>query len=132
MKRLLEETCAKVSKRKRKKLAEKEYANLQKRYRNILTCGISELPVRPERPSGKRGRLAQSDAQNLWDRMYEHEYAVLRIVDAYFKGLVSLAVMCMQGLDNFQSRTVHDSIENALAIASCVYQTFLPELGQML
>ncbi|MFK7892402.1 MAG: IS66 family transposase [Granulosicoccus sp.] len=77
MKRLLKETCAKVSARKRKKLTEKEYANLQKRYRNILTRGISELPARPERPSGKRGRLAQSDAQNLWDRLYEHEYAVL-------------------------------------------------------
>ena len=77
MKKLLKETCVKVSKRKRKKLTEKEYANLQKRYRNILTRGIKELPARPERPSGKRGRLAQSDAQNLWDRMYEHEYAVL-------------------------------------------------------
>jgi cytochrome c2 len=77
MKRLLKETCVQVSQRKRKKLTEKEYANLQKRYRNILTRGISELPARPERPSGKRGRLAQSDAQNLWDRLSEHEYAVL-------------------------------------------------------
>ena len=77
MKRLLSETCALVSSRKRKKLTEQEYANLQKRYRNILTRGEKELPVRPERPSGKRGRLAQSEAQNLWDRMYEHEYAVL-------------------------------------------------------
>ena len=75
--KLLKETCAKVSKRKRKKLTENEYANLQKRYRNILTRGISELPARPERPRGKRSRLAQSNAQNLWDRMYEHEYAVL-------------------------------------------------------
>lgn len=45
MKRLLKETCAKVWKRKRKKLTENEYANLQKRYRNILTRGISELPA---------------------------------------------------------------------------------------
>ncbi len=77
MKRLLKETCAKVSARKRKKLTENEYANLQKRYRNILTRGVSELPALPERPSGKRGRLAQSDAQNPWDRMYELEYAAL-------------------------------------------------------
>ena len=55
MKRLLKETCAKVSKRKRKKLTKNEYANLQKHYRNILIRGISELPARPERPSGKRG-----------------------------------------------------------------------------
>jgi transposase len=77
MKRLLQETCATVSDRKRKKLTSAEYANLQKRYRNILTRGIDQLPARPERPSGKRGRLAQCDAQNLWDRLYEHEYAVL-------------------------------------------------------
>lgn len=77
MKRLLQETCSIVSKRQSKKLTEKEYANLQKRYRNILTRGTSELPERPERPSGKRGRLAQCDAQNLWDRLYEHEFAVL-------------------------------------------------------
>ena len=77
MKRLLQETCSKVSKRESKKLTDKEYANLQKRYRNILTRGISELPERPERPSGKRGRLAQCDAQNLWDRLHQHEYAVL-------------------------------------------------------
>ncbi len=77
MKRLLQETCSKVSKRESKRLTDKEYANLQKRYRNLLTRGISELPERPERPSGKRGRLAQCDAQNLWDRLFEHEYAVL-------------------------------------------------------
>jgi transposase len=77
MKRLLQETCSMVSKRESKKLTDNEYANLQKRYRNILTRGMSELPERPERPSGKRGRLAQCDAQNLWDRLYEHEYAVL-------------------------------------------------------
>ena len=77
MKQLLKQSCAKVSKRKRKKLTEQEYANLQKRSKNILTRGISELPARPERPSGERGRQAQSEAQHLWDRLYEHEYAVL-------------------------------------------------------
>lgn len=77
MKRLLKQTCATVSDRKDKMLTEDEYANLQKRYRSILTRGISELPARPVRPSGKRGRLAQSDAQNLWDRMKQHEEAVL-------------------------------------------------------
>ncbi len=73
MKRLLKETCTKVSSRKRNKLTEKENANLQRRYRKILMRGISELAARPERPSGKRGRLAQSDVQNLWDQLYEHE-----------------------------------------------------------
>jgi len=77
MKRLLKQSCAEVSDRKTRKLKPAEYANLQKRYRNILTRGSAELPPRPIRPSGKRGRLAQSDAQNLWDRMKEQEQAVL-------------------------------------------------------
>ena len=38
------------------------YANLQKRYRNILTWGKKELPIIPPKPSGKRGKLAKSDA----------------------------------------------------------------------
>lgn len=77
MKRLLQQTCATVSERKRKRLTPVEYAKLQKRYRNILTRGQAELPPRPVRPSGQRGRLAQSDSQNLWDRLKEHESAVL-------------------------------------------------------
>ena len=77
MKRLLKETCAEVSSRESKQLEADEYLNLQKRYRNILTRGSAELPARPVRPSGKRGRLAQSDAQNLWDRLKTHEQAVL-------------------------------------------------------
>ncbi len=78
MKRLLKETCAKVSKRKEKRLTDKELANLQKRYRNILTRGEKELPPIPARPSGKRGKLAKSDAHNLWERFKKYESAVLR------------------------------------------------------
>jgi rubrerythrin len=77
MKRLLQETCKKVSERKEKRLSDKELANLQKRYRNILTRGEKELPVIPPRPSGKRGKLAKSDAHNLWERLKKHEAAVL-------------------------------------------------------
>ncbi len=77
LKRLLQETCQKVGKRKRKKLSEREYANLQKRYRNILTRGSKELPPVPERVSGQRGRIAKSDAHNLWERLYEYEASVL-------------------------------------------------------
>ena len=77
MKRLLQETCKKVSERKEKRLSDKELANLQKRYRNILTRGKKELPVIPPRPSGKRGKLAKSDAHNLWERLKKHEVAVL-------------------------------------------------------
>jgi transposase len=77
MKRLLQAACALVAKRKRKKLTPSEYKNLQKRYRNILTRGEKELPTIPPRQQGKRGRVAKSDAHNLWERMKQHEEAVL-------------------------------------------------------
>ncbi len=77
MKELLLETCKKVTKRKKKKLSEKEYANLQKRYRNILTRGEKELPAVPPKPNGKRGAMAKSDAHNLWERLKEYESSVL-------------------------------------------------------
>lgn len=77
MKILLLETCKKVSKRTNKKLSKKKYANLQKRYRNIITRGESELPVIPPKPNGKRGTMAKSDAHNLWERLRDHESAVL-------------------------------------------------------
>lgn len=77
MKRLLQETCRKVSARKRKRLTANEYMNLQKRYRNILTRGEKALPVIPEKPSGQRGKMAKSAAHNLWERLKEHEQAVL-------------------------------------------------------
>jgi hypothetical protein len=77
MKRLLKETCKKVSTRKRKKLTAREYSDLQKRYRNIITRGEKELPAIPEKPSGQRGKMAKSDAHNLWERLKVYEEAVL-------------------------------------------------------
>ena len=59
-KRLLQETCAKVSKSEGKRLTDQELANLHKRYRNILTRGANELPPIPPKPSGKRGKIAKS------------------------------------------------------------------------
>ena len=77
MKRLLRESCATVSRRESRMLTQPEYANLQKRYRTILTRASKELPPIPERVSGKRGRIAKSDAHNLWERLRDHEAAVL-------------------------------------------------------
>eukprot|EP01008_Symbiontida_sp_HLA12_P002017 NODE_32_length_1833_cov_10.850292_g30_i0.p1 GENE.NODE_32_length_1833_cov_10.850292_g30_i0~~NODE_32_length_1833_cov_10.850292_g30_i0.p1 ORF type:complete len:486 (+),score=87.80 NODE_32_length_1833_cov_10.850292_g30_i0:329-1786(+) len=77
MKNLLQETCRIVARRKEKCLTDKEYANLQKRYRNILTRGDKELPEIPPKPKGKRGKMAKSDAHNLWDRLKKYETAVL-------------------------------------------------------
>ena len=76
-KRLLQQTCCLVAKRKRKKLTQGEYKNLQKRYRTILPRGEKELPPIPPRQNGKRGRIAKSDAHNLWERLQQHEAAVL-------------------------------------------------------
>ena len=77
MKHLLQETCKEVSKSTEKRLNDKALANLQKRYRNILTRAEKELPVSLPKPNGKRGRLAKSDAHNLWERLKIHEAAVL-------------------------------------------------------
>ena len=77
MKRLLRETCVEVANRESKMLTPEEYANLQKRYRNILTRGEKELPPIPARQNGKRGRIAKTDAHNLWERLKDYETAVL-------------------------------------------------------
>jgi len=77
MKRLLQETCKEVSKSTEKRLSDKAFVNLQERYRNILTRAEKELPVIPPKSSGKRGKLAKSDAHNLWERLKIHEAAVL-------------------------------------------------------
>uniref|UniRef100_UPI0026072862 IS66 family transposase n=1 Tax=Acidiferrobacter sp. TaxID=1872107 RepID=UPI0026072862 len=39
--------------------------------------GAQELPPIPARHNGQRGRVAKSDAHNLWERLKEHEGAVL-------------------------------------------------------
>lgn len=77
IKRLLQENCAIVAKRESKQLTVKEYKNLQKRYRNILTRGEKELPPIPPKQNGKRGKVAKSDAHNLWERLKNYESAVL-------------------------------------------------------
>ena len=78
MKRLLLHACHEVAKRDEKILSESEYKAVQKRYRTILTQGERELPPIPLRRKGQRGRVAKSDAHNLWERMKKYENAVLR------------------------------------------------------
>lgn len=63
--------------RTEKCLSDEAFVKLQKRYRNILTRGKKELPVIPSKSSFKRGKLAKSDAHNLWKRLKIHETAVL-------------------------------------------------------
>ena len=77
MKRLLVHTCHEVAQRDDKTLSERESKAVQKRYRTILTQGERELPPIPPRQKGQRGRVAKSDAHNLWERMKKYESAVL-------------------------------------------------------
>ena len=77
MKRLLLHACHEVAKRDEKTLTESQYKAVQKRYRTILTQGERELPPIPLRQKGQRGRVAKSDAHNLWERMKKYEKAVL-------------------------------------------------------
>ena len=77
IKHLLQENCKIIAKRESKQLTDKEYSNLQKRYRNILTRGEKELPPIPPKQNGKRGKVAKSDAHNLWERLKKYESAVL-------------------------------------------------------
>lgn len=77
MKRLLQNTCRIISKRKSKKLNATEYAKLQKRYRTIITKGEKSMPPLPTRENGKRGKIAKSDAHNLLERLKKHETGVL-------------------------------------------------------
>lgn len=77
MKRLLKDAALAISQTPDKRLDDQQLARLQKRYRAILTRGEKELPPVPPRPTGKRGRLAKSEAHNLWERLKRHEAAVL-------------------------------------------------------
>ena len=77
MKRLLQKTAVTVSQRKNKCFTRVEYRALCRRYRNILKRGEKELPPIPPRQNGKRGRIAKSDAHNLWERMKKYEMAIL-------------------------------------------------------
>ncbi len=77
MKALLKNACHTVNRRKRKKLMKKEFAALKLAYGEIISHGEKELPPIPEKPPGRRGKMAKSDAHNLWERMKVHETAVL-------------------------------------------------------
>jgi len=77
MKRLLKHVSRVVSARKNKKLTLKEYKKLIKLYQKILAKAIKEMPEIPVKPNGKRGRVAKSEAHNLWQRLHDHRRSVL-------------------------------------------------------
>jgi transposase len=77
MKHLLLEIRTQVANSLHKCLSADDYLKLTKRYRVILARGAKELPPIPPRQEGKRGRVAKSDAHNLWERFVRYEAAVL-------------------------------------------------------
>lgn len=77
LKQLLQEACQQVTKSQHKRLSQRQYARLQRRYRNILTRGESEMPPIMKKSTGRRGRIAKSEAHNLLERLIKHEAAVL-------------------------------------------------------
>ena len=77
LKKLLQEAIELVNKKKSRVLSKQEFKSLQRRYRNILTRALSELPKFPKDNGGKKGRPKHTDAQNLWLRLDEYESAVL-------------------------------------------------------
>ena len=79
MHKLLREACREVAKSENKVLSEKQFKAIRKRYRTILAQGRKELPEPPPR-TGRRGRIARSDAENLLAALKKHETEVLRFV----------------------------------------------------
>lgn len=77
MKRLLQKICKMVSRRKDKCLTAAEYLKLQRLYQKILAAGEKELPPIPEKTTKRRGKVAKSDAHNLWERLKKYEVSVL-------------------------------------------------------
>ena len=46
-------------------------------YRKIITVGEKELPVIPEKTTKRRGKVAKSDAHDVWERLKKYEASVL-------------------------------------------------------
>lgn len=77
MKRLLQRVCKMVSRRKEKCLTANEHLKLQHLYKKILLAGKKELPPIPEKTTKRGGKVAKSDAHNLWERLDKYETSVL-------------------------------------------------------
>lgn len=77
MRRLLKTACKMVSQEKFKRLSKKKYIQLERIYQNIIEMGEKELPPVLQKTTKRRGKIAKSDAHNLFERFKKHESAVL-------------------------------------------------------
>ena len=66
-----------VSQHENKCLSETSYLKLLRLYKQIIDAGNKELPPLPEKTTGKRGKIAKSDAHNLWERLAQYQNSVL-------------------------------------------------------
>lgn len=77
MKRLLQRACKMVTNADEKSMDAQGYEKLQKIYKKILMRAEKEMPPVLSKPYGRRGRVAKSDAHNLWERLQQYEDSVL-------------------------------------------------------
>ncbi len=77
MKRLLQRSCKIVTNADEKCLNTQCYEKLQRIYKKILAHGESDMPPILSKPYGRRGRVAKSDAHNLWERLQQYEASIL-------------------------------------------------------
>lgn len=66
-------------------LPSEQLANFRKRYDQILTAGLAANPPcqRTQEQRGKRGRIKQTPAKNLLDRLRDHPNMVLAFMDDF-------------------------------------------------
>ena len=75
---LLLKTCRQVRDHPDKALGEPDCKALRTRCRTLLTQAKRELPQPPPRQTQRRGRIAQSDAENLHEAFAKYETEALR------------------------------------------------------
>ena len=88
MKKLLLQASREVAKSDGKVLTNARFKSVRKQYRTILTQGKKELPAPLER-TGKRGKVAQTDAQNLHDAFVKYENEILRFTRNPYVGFTT-------------------------------------------
>ena len=77
MMKLLLKANREVSKSEDKVLTDARFKVVRKQYRTILTDGKKQLPA-PLQRTGQRGKVAQTDEQNLHDAFDKYEHEILR------------------------------------------------------
>jgi transposase len=77
MRRLLRRACKMVSESEDKSLSSEMNIKLIRIYEKILQDASKELPPIPAKADARRGKIAKSDAHNLWERLDRYQNAVL-------------------------------------------------------